>query len=72
MNSVLRAVSISCAARLAAIERLRFWRVRFSALLIPTTTPPITIAKMKMPMTISTMLKPASSFAFPEARRFIR
>ena len=36
VNSVLRAVSISCAARLAAIERLRFWRVRFSALLMPT------------------------------------
>ena len=72
MNSVLRAVSISCEARLAAIERLRFWRVTFSALLIPTTTPPITIAKMKMPMTISTMLKPASSFDVPEARPFIR
>ena len=72
MNSVLRAVSISCAARFAAIERLRFCRVRFKAPLMPITTPPITTAKMKMPMTISTMVKPASSFASLEARRFIR
>ena len=69
---MLRIVSICWEARFAAIDRFRFCRVRFSALLMPTPTPVITIAKMKMAMTISTMVKPASSWARPEARRLMR
>ncbi len=66
---MLRTVSISSEARFAAIDRFRFWRVRLSELLIPTVTPPITRAKMKMPMTSSTIVKPASPCDVADVRR---
>ncbi len=60
MNAVLRTVSISCDARFAAIDRLRFCRVTLSELVIPTTTPEITRPKMNIAITTSTNVKPSS------------
>ena len=57
---MLRTESISWEATLAAIERLRFWRVKLSEELIPTATPLMTMPKIRMAASISTMLKPSS------------
>ena len=70
-KSVLRIVSICWDARFAATERLRLFRVRFNELAMPTATPVMTMAKMKIAMTISTMVKPVSSWR-PDAVRRLR
>ncbi len=66
---MLRTVSICWDARFAAIDRFRFWRVRFSELAMPTARPVMTRPKMKMAIIISTIVKPASSPERREAER---